>query len=389
MSEDWKAVAEELAAELRADAVERERGGAEPASEVDRLRKSGLLRLLVPSERGGGGAGWSAVNEATRIVAAADASVGHLLGYHYLQLWRTGLFARPDEVERLQRATTTENWFWAGVSNPLDAALRLTAVPGGLRVDGTKTFATGTSVADRLVVSGVRTDTDAKVTFTIDARAAGISHPGGWDNLGQRLTASGAIAFDGAFVPDAEILGNSDDDTAGAVLRSLASLGFQLMLAQVAVGIAEGALAEAADYTRTRGRGWAPAGISAAVEDPYALAGYGEWVARTKAARALADEAAAALWSAFEAGEELGAEQRGEAAVTIASAKVVSSRLATEIASGVFEFTGARSTSNSVGLDRFWRNARTLTLHDPMSHKASEVGEHFLTGAHPIPSGYS
>lgn len=75
--------------------------------------------------------------------------------------------------------------------------------------------------------------------------------------------------------------------------------------------------------------------------------------------------------------------------MTIASAKVVSSRLATEIASGVFEFTGARSTSNSVGLDRFWRNARTVTLHDPVSHKASEVGEHFLTGAHPMPSGYS
>lgn len=261
LSEDWKAVAEGLAAELRADAVERERIAAEPVNEVDRLRKSGLLTLLVPGERGGWGADWAAINEATRIVAAADASVGHLLGYHFLQLWRTGLFARPDEVERLQRATASEDWFWAGVSNPLDAALRLTPVPGGLRVDGTKTFATGTSVADRLVVSGVRTDTEAKTTFTIDARAEGISHPGGWDNLAQRLTASGAIAFDGVFVPDAEILGNSDDDTEGATLRSLASLGFQLMLAQVAVGIAEGALAEAADYTRTCSRGWAAAGI--------------------------------------------------------------------------------------------------------------------------------
>ncbi|WP_406691481.1 acyl-CoA dehydrogenase family protein [Saccharopolyspora sp. ID03-671] len=389
MSEDWKVVAEKLAADLRADAVERERIGAEPFNEVDRLRKSGLLTLLVPSERGGWGAGWSAVNEVTRIVAAADASVGHLLGYHFLQLWRTRLFDRPDELERLERATTTENWFWAGVSNPLDAALQLTPVPGGLRVDGTKTFATGTSVADRLVVSGVRTDTEAKVTFTIDARADGISYPDGWDNLGQRLTASGAITFNEAYISDGEVLGATDDEAPGAVLRSLAALGFQLMLTQVAVGIAEGALAEAADYTRTRSRGWTPSGVAAAVEDPYALAGYGEWAARTRAARALADEAAAQLWSAFEAGVDLGAEQRGEAAVAIASAKIVASRLATEVASGVFEFTGARSTSNAVGLDRFWRNARTLTLHDPVSHKAREVGDHVLTGAYPTPSGYS
>ena len=36
-----------------------------------------------------------------------------------------------------------------------------------------------------------------------------------------------------------------------------------------------------------------------------------------------------------------------------------------------------------VDLNRFWRNVRTHTLHDPVQHKAREVGNHFLTGAHP------
>jgi len=55
----------------------------------------------------------------------------------------------------------------------------------------------------------------------------------------------------------------------------------------------------------------------------------------------------------------------------------------------VFELTGARATKTGTGLDRFWRDVRTLTLHDPVSYKAVEVGDHLLKGAYPEPSGYS
>ncbi len=41
------------------------------------------------------------------------------------------------------------------------------------------------------------------------------------------------------------------------------------------------------------------------------------------------------------------------------------------------------ANSNAVGLDRFWRNVRTHTLHDPVAYKRREVGEHFLNGTHP------
>ena len=35
------------------------------------------------------------------------------------------------------------------------------------------------------------------------------------------------------------------------------------------------------------------------------------------------------------------------------------------------------------GFDHFWRNARTHTLHDPVSHKRAEVGRYVLTGELP------
>jgi alkylation response protein AidB-like acyl-CoA dehydrogenase len=386
MTNDWLEAATRLAEALRKDAAERERLAVEPHAEVVLLRDAGLLTLLVPLAHGGRGAGWLTANEVTRIVAAADASVGHLLGYHYLQLWRTELFDRPEVVERLHRDTAAGNLFWAGVSNPLDAALELTPVDGGFRVDGRKTFATGASVADRLVVSATRTDTGEKLTFVLDADADGLTYLRDWDNLGQRLTASGGVVFEDVHVPDENVLGEADEVSARG---SLAAIGFQLMLTQIYVGIAEGALAEAAEYTRTRTRAWLLSTVDEAVADPYILAGYGELVAQTRAAGALTDLAAAALGEAFDRGADLTAAERGEAAVAISAAKVVATRVANEAASKMFELTGARATGNKYGIDRFWRNARTLTLHDPVAYKAREVGVHFLTGELPRPTGYS
>jgi alkylation response protein AidB-like acyl-CoA dehydrogenase len=63
--------------------------------------------------------------------------------------------------------------------------------------------------------------------------------------------------------------------------------------------------------------------------------------------------------------------------------------VALEITSKVFEGTGARSTTAELGFDRFWRNVRTHTLHDPVAYKRREVGAHLLTGALPEPTWYS
>jgi alkylation response protein AidB-like acyl-CoA dehydrogenase len=68
---------------------------------------------------------------------------------------------------------------------------------------------------------------------------------------------------------------------------------------------------------------------------------------------------------------------------------VLAHRASLEIGSQLFELTGARSTSTSRGLDRFWRNARVHTLHDPVDHKLREIGLHALTGHSPTPTAYS
>ncbi|MFL6126150.1 acyl-CoA dehydrogenase family protein [Actinophytocola sp.] len=383
----WRERTDKLVDTLRADAAERDLAGAEPTREVALLKESGLLTLLIPADRGGMGESWLTANAVTRVVAAADANVGHLLGYHYLQLWRGELFDRPDLVARLHRETTADNHFWAGISNPLDAALQLTPTAGGFLVNGRKTFATGASVADRLVVSATRTDAEEKLTFVIDARTPGIEYLRDWDNIGQRLTTSGGVVFTDAFLPADDVLGAQPEELVPR--QSLAAISFQLFLAQIYVGIAEGALLEAADYTRHRSRPWFLSGVDSAVDDPHVVAGYGELVAQVRAAGALTDEAARALGEAFDRGPELSAAERAEAAVAISAAKVVATRVVNETTSKVFEFVGARGTASKYAFDRFWRNARTLTLHDPVVYKAREVGAHFLTGENPPYTGYT
>jgi alkylation response protein AidB-like acyl-CoA dehydrogenase len=66
-----------------------------------------------------------------------------------------------------------------------------------------------------------------------------------------------------------------------------------------------------------------------------------------------------------------------------AEAKVVAHRAALFIAQELFEATGARSAKAALALDRFWRNARTHTLHDPLDYKLRAIGRYALEGVLP------
>jgi alkylation response protein AidB-like acyl-CoA dehydrogenase len=387
---DALGVAGEVAATLAADVVEREATGRSPVREVELLREAGLLPLLIPAERGGCGADWDTAYTVVRRIAAVDPSIGHLLGYHFLHSWRIRLNRRSDRVARLDAAGAAGSWFWGGAGNPRDAGLQLEPVDGGYLLRGTKHFATGAEVADRITASGTRADTGEKLSLAVDAHQDGVRHGHDWNALGQRLSASGSVTFADAFVAETDVLGpNEQADPGAPAFATLHVLAFQAMLSQLHVGIAEGALAAGAEYTRTRSRAWATAGVPDAVQDPLVRMRYGELDARLRAAAALTDRAVAGLTAAVGRGWELTAEERADVAVALAAAKVVSTGAVLDVTSTVFELTGARATTAGTGLDRYWRDARTLTLHDPVAHKAVEVGDRLLTGAAPVPSAYS
>ncbi len=73
----------------------------------------------------------------------------------------------------------------------------------------------------------------------------------------------------------------------------------------------------------------------------------------------------------------------------MAAVKARATDVALEISSRIFEVTGARATTTTEGLDRFRRNVRTHTLHDPVAYKRHEVGRWVLEGTLPEPTWYS
>lgn len=380
-------IAERLAQSFAETALERDQKGGTAKRERDQLRESGLLSSSIPREFGGHGSSWLELMLLVRLISTADSSLGHLFGFHHLLVATVRLFGSPEQWQAAYHETAQQQLFWGNALNPLDPGTRLTRSDSGLTFHGRKTFCSGALDSDRLIVSAHDEATRKLWVAAIPSNRAGIRYQQDWDNLGQRQTDSGSVELHDVVIHESELL--TTPGPLGSPFASLRPCIAQLVLANVYLGIAQGALAVARPYTHTQRRAWPASGVERASDDPYVLARYGEFHLQLEAARLLADAAGSALDSAWHAQEQLTPEARGRAAVAIAAAKVATTRASLQVSSGIFDVMGARSTTAKLRLDRFFRNARTHTLHDPVDYKLKELGEWALCDKLPIPSFYS
>ncbi|WP_321821850.1 MULTISPECIES: acyl-CoA dehydrogenase family protein [unclassified Burkholderia] len=373
---------------LRATAAERDRAGGHAADEKQRLADAGLLTLAVPREFGGQEAEWPAIYDTIRRIARVDSALAHLVGFQILQVVSVDVWGSAAQRERYLRGTVEHRWWWGNAVNPLDTRLAATATPdGGYRLDGVKGFCSGTRGSQRMTVSAHDPETGRAVFGVVPTDRDGITVNEDWDPIGQRQTDSGSVRFDGVTLAPDEVLHRSETPpTPRATLRTLVS---QLVLTNLFVGLAEGALAEARDYVLKHGRPWINAGVAQASDDPYTLQRFGDMRVQAVAAAALADRAAVALQRAWSRHDALTADERAEVALAVSDAKIVAQRAALENGEALFDTCGARATAASLGLDRFWRNARTHTLHDPLDYRLRDVGRFALTGELPQASLYT
>jgi alkylation response protein AidB-like acyl-CoA dehydrogenase len=75
--------------------------------------------------------------------------------------------------------------------------------------------------------------------------------------------------------------------------------------------------------------------------------------------------------------------------VEVAASKAQAIEAALETSSKIFELVGAKGSLSQYGFDRFWRNTRVHSLHDPIAYKFREVGSWALLGEAPEPSWYT
>ncbi len=394
-SEEWVERATQVATTLAVDALERDRANRAPYDEVALLKESGLVTLLGPVEHGGAGQDWTTALRVVRAVSAGDGSIGQLLGYHYLWFWAPRLVATPEQIVAVEQQATEERWFFGGAVNPRDGDLLITEDGDELVFSGAKSFSTGGRVSDVTVLEGVIAGTEKHVFAIVPTQQPGLRFAGDWDSLGQRLTESGSVVVDQVRVPWAAAAGyvatESGYEFVPRVYNTLNVPLIQLIFVNMYVGIAEGALATAATYTRDRTRPWpyTPDVKASAREEFHVLETYGDLRSRLWAAEALAERAAVAIEAINAHADEVTETERGEAAVLIAAAKQVAIDVGLDVGTRVYEVTGARATASSVGLDLAWRNLRTHSLHDPIAHKRAEVGRYALLGELPEPTWYT
>ncbi|WP_233272747.1 acyl-CoA dehydrogenase family protein [Paraburkholderia acidisoli] len=393
MNEAHGAVPDGLLGALRANAAQRDLAGGHAAAEKRLIAEAGLLTIAVPREFGGqftqvpgdGGLHWRDVYAIIRTIARVDSALAHLLGFQCLQIVSVDLWGNAAQRANWLQGTVEHRWWWGNAVNPIDTRLVAQADnEGGWRLHGKKGFCSGTYGSQMMTVSAHDPATGNPVFAVVPTTRAGITVHDDWDPIGQRQTDSGTVSFDNVQVQAHEVLARPN--TPRASLRTLVS---QLVLTNLFVGLAEGALEEARQYVLANGRPWVNSGVKQAIDDPYLQQRFGEMRVQSLAAALLADRAAAQLDAAWQQGEALAAGTRAEVSIAISEAKIGAHRAALETGQQLFDACGARATNAALALDRFWRNARVHTLHDPLDYRLRDVGRHALTQELPEPTLYT
>jgi alkylation response protein AidB-like acyl-CoA dehydrogenase len=381
--ERWTAVARAVAVTLAQDVVARDHANIDPDAELTLLRDTGLVNLLIPTAFGGAGAHWETAFVVIRVLAEVDGSIAQLLLYHYINQGNIGFIGDPALQGSWYEKSAAGQWVWGDSVNPVDPDLVLVPVSDdegdGYRLDGRKFFSTGASAGDVILVNAVARGGihDGKViALVIDHDRAGVTFLGNWNALGQRLTASGGVKYERVAVAADEILGIASDDP----FFNAVTPGLQLGFGNLYLGIARGALEHGRRVTVARKNAWFLSSANLYQNDAFVQRLYGEFLAHLVAAEALAEKLNPTFDAALAKGWDFSYEDRVLLEQGVAQLKVVSTDVGMEIANRIYETTGASSATATSGLDLYWRNLRTHSLHDPVDYKKLEVGAYFLNG---------
>ncbi|MFF3501635.1 SfnB family sulfur acquisition oxidoreductase [Streptomyces sp. NPDC003247] len=375
------AVAAALADAFREGASARDSERRLPREELDRLSASGLLAVTVPAGHGGADVRAETLAEIFRLLGSADGSLAQIPQSHFAYVNVIRRQGTPEQrkfffAELLAGRRFGNAQSEAGTRHVQDIRTRLEPAPdGSYLLTGVKHYCTGALFADWIPVLARAEDDELHVAY-VPRDSPGLTVIDDWDGLGQRTTASGTVRLDGVSVPADRVLPHHLTFRGPQLHGAVA----QLLHAAIDAGIAAGALAEAAEFVRTKSRPWFESGVETAAEDPLLIQQFGELALRVRASEALLREAARAVDAA---GADLTDDSAAEASVAVAAAKVEAGRAAVEVAGALFEVSGTRSALNSANLHRHWRDARTHTLHDPSRWKIQHIGRYALDGTRP------
>lgn len=378
-----------VASEIASGATERDRQRRYPVDGVERLRDIRFWALTTPQQFGGLGFDQEVLVAAILTLAAADGSLGQIPQNHFSTIERLRLL--PDSPQRNQVLAAVGSGAFLGnaTAEPGDrppgqaeTTLRRDA-DGTLRLTGRKVYATGAILAD-LVSVKARDERGVSRDLVLPRKTPGLVVNDDWDAIGQRTTGSGSVEFHDVVVDPLQVLPALHDPR--AVYRHSALN--HIVHAAIDVGLAEGALREAVSLARVVHAGRGAPGREFR-HDPLGVATLGELNITTWTARCAVETAARGLARLTDVSPLTAVL---EVFYQVLQAKVVGARAALEVTSTLFDIGGSSATRPALGLDRYWRDARTHTQHDAVRWKPYALGRWLIddqvadpwTLAHPL-----
>ncbi|WP_280434720.1 acyl-CoA dehydrogenase family protein [Nocardia carnea] len=362
----------------------RERAREFPYEQVRQLVDAGFSRLRIPRELGGDGATLQQLFRLLADLGAADPNVAHIFRNHLAFVEdRLNSPEHPATEIWLDRFRRGEfvggGWTEANNAKFGDIGTRISTVDGVTRVTGEKFYATGSLYADWLDVIGKDAD-DRLVTVLVARHQPGVTLVDDWTGFGQQTTASGSARYHDAVVDEHGLFPAEER-------FAYQGLFYQTALLSVLTGIARAAFRDGAAALRRRPRNY-PLGIDEVpARDPLLQQRIGVLAGRVFAAEAALEKQAATLDAVAEAHfrRDAEAEQQAlvQATVRTHEAQTVVIEAALEVTATVFDALGASATAVGAGLDRHWRNARTLASHNPRVFKERVLGDYYINGTPP------
>lgn len=370
-------------ARIRDGALAREQDRGSLAEPIGWLKQAGFTALRLPEADGGSGASLPELFALLVDLAEADSNVVQALRAHFgfveevLSTADAGRRARW--APRIARGETVGS-ARSEAGDARQAGFDTVVARDGeaWRLDGRKFYTTGSLYADWIHAAGTRAEDGASVTAVIRRNAPGVTVIDDWDGFGQRLTASGTALFDGVAIEPENLV---EDRTIFPYTLPF----YQTVHLATLAGIGRAAATELAAAVATRRRTYTHGAASTSAQDPQVLEVVGRVRGAAYAAGAVVDKVAEAVERVFQAVRSGRSFDRLLAIAEIESAQAVPavSSSILDATTILFDALGASAVLRTQGLDRHWRNARTLTSHNPRIYKARVVGDFAVNGTEP------
>ena len=366
-------------------AVQREQQRILPHEPIEWLKQAGFGAVRVPVEYGGAGASLPQLFELLIELAEADANVPQALRGH---------FAFAEDRLNAPPSPARDRWFARFVAGDIvgcawteigavaigDVVTQVTPDGDQWRLNGEKFYSTGSLFSDWIDVFARRSDTGTDVIAAVRTAQPGIVQTDDWDGFGQRTTGSGSSRFDNAVVEPDNVI---DFSTRFKYQTAF----YQLVLLATLSGIGRATLRDVSQAVRQRQRIYSHGNADRVSQDAQVQQVVGDiaaWVYTAEAATLRATQPAQQAYLA-RFGQDPAAEHQAnvEAELQSARAQVAVTELIQRATTTLFNALGASDVRVGKALDRHWRNARTVSSHNPTIYKARIVGDWAINGTEP------